>query len=67
LISQIRVIDVGKSFAVLIVAVIVRVGAVMAIPSRKFNFKERVFMGCAWIPKAAVSATLAGIVLNEAN
>ena len=33
----------------------------------RYNIKERIFMGLAWIPKTTVPATLAGIIFTQAK
>ena len=37
---------------------------ILATLSPKFNCKERMFMGFAWIPKATVQAALGGVILE---
>lgn len=41
------------------------IGSLIAGMERKFNWKERFFMACAWTPKATVQAALGGMALAE--
>jgi len=44
------------------------VGVLIASSNQsKYTFKERLAMGVSWIPKSAVPATLAGIMLTEST
>ena len=58
--------DLGKGAEIILAAVTVRFFVVVLIThSPKYNFKERLFMGCCWLAKATVQAALSGIMLSE--
>ena len=45
----------GKGVGIIVCGLIMRwVGTVVAAMEPKFNWWERFFFGCAWIPKATV-------------
>ena len=43
------------------------IGTVVAASEDKFVFKEKAFLGFAWIPKATVQAAIGGNILNSAK
>ena len=43
------------------------IGTVVACSEPKFNCKEKMFMGFAWIPKATVQAAIGGTVFIKAQ
>jgi len=56
----------GKSIAVLIIALAIRmVGTYFAVCGGELNRKEKVFMSFAWMPKATVQAALGPIFLDK--
>jgi len=69
LFSQIRSGDVGYAFICIFSGQVMRfVGVLIASSNQpKYTFKERIAMGVSWIPKSAVPATLAGIMLTEST
>lgn len=57
----------GKGIGVIILGLCMRwIGTVVAASEPKFNCKEKMFLGFAWIPKATVQAAIGGIILNKA-
>jgi hypothetical protein len=58
----------GKGVGVILLGLVFRwIGTVLAASEPKFVFKEKAFLGFAWIPKATVQAAIGGIILNKAN
>lgn len=56
----------GKSIAVLVIALAIRmVGTYFAVCGGELNKKEKVFMSFAWMPKATVQAALGPIFLDK--
>ena len=64
--SQIRASDVGKSIVCIFCGILFRFLAVLlASHSKKYNFKERLFMAFSYMPKSTAVATVAGVIYNE--
>lgn len=58
----------GKGIGIILLGLIMRgLGTVLAAMEPKFNWHERFFLACAWIPKATVQAAIGGTILNKAN
>lgn len=58
----------GTSLEVILIGVTCRwVATVVVTFEKKFTYKERMFMGFAWIPKATVQAALGGMVLAQSQ
>ncbi len=59
---------IGKGLLIILGGVCCRLIAVVLVTfETKYVFKERIFMACAWLPKATVQAAISGIVLLEAR
>ena len=58
----------GKGIGIILLGLIMRwIGTVVAASEDKFVFKEKAFLGFAWIPKATVQAAIGGNILNSAK
>jgi len=56
----------GKSIAVLVIALVIRmIGTYFAVSGGDLNMKEKIFMAFAWMPKATVQAALGPIFLDK--
>jgi solute carrier family 9B (sodium/hydrogen exchanger), member 1/2 len=59
---------VGLALAVIVTALFVRmVFTVISVSCAGLNFKERLFVAIAWIPKATVQAALGSLALDAAR
>ena len=68
ILSQIRGADVGNSMICVITGLLMRSFAVAAASfQKKFNFKERIFMGVCYSVKSTAVASVAGIIFNESK
>jgi len=60
--------DVGIAVVIIIVSLITRIPAAgYSMVGANCNFKEKLFVSIAWMPKATVQAALGGVVLGIAN
>jgi len=65
-IADLNLAFVGRGLIVLFSALICRCLVAAIVPGNMFTTKERVFFGCAWVPKATVQAALGGTALDMA-
>lgn len=66
--KKIKIDSFGLSIAVILLGLTMRwIGTVIAASEDKFVFKEKAFLGFAWIPKATVQAAIGGTFLIKAQ
>ena len=66
--KKIKIDSFGLSIAVILLGLLMRwIGTVLAASEPKFEFKEKAFLGFAWIPKATVQAAIGGTFLIKAQ
>lgn len=66
--KKIKIDSFGLSIAVILLALLMRwLGTIVAASEPKFVFKEKAFLGFAWIPKATVQAAIGGTFLIKAQ
>ena len=59
---------VGIGIVIITIGVFFRcIATVLSVYKKIFVLKEKMFMACAWIPKATVQAAMGGILLDEAR
>lgn len=66
--KKIKIDSFGLSIGVILLGLLMRwIGTVVAASEPKFVFKEKAFLGFAWIPKATVQAAIGGTFLIKAQ
>jgi solute carrier family 9B (sodium/hydrogen exchanger), member 1/2 len=65
--SRIDPLTIGKTLGVLIAGVALRslIAFILLLRDAQYNWKERLFLVIAWMPKAGLQATFGGLILDQ--